>query len=258
MFLFKYWIIYIIAFNWIYKSYLSKECIMDLKHYKQADYKKFNIKNDNPVNDKFLGLKEIKNLLKKGNTVILSSFTDYSLISDINDYYENDINIICYDENPENILNAKKLFDKKNILFFNTAFSNNSLRTNSVDLIVSYNLLGNNIKLIREVKRVLKINGHFLSYELISYNNPDNNFKKFFKNDQFNKMNQVIFGYKINYIHLKDFITDMKIIGNGNYYFSYHEIKKLQDYCDKFGFTSDVRNKILKEIYLVIISGINN
>jgi len=207
---------------------------------------------------KNLEVKDLKNIVRKNSTIVFVEIKDLSFIKEIYDYLEGECNIICYDNDLNTIIQGRTFLNKSNILFFNSDFRNSNLDSFTVDIIIGTNLLGEakkDYKLLNELSRVLKANGKFLFIELVSLNKPFYGFKNYFKKKKEHIFNRIIFNFQSKLNILKKSQYQIKILGNGNFYFNSSDVNSLQEFCDLIGYRSEDRINILSEILLVLIEG---
>jgi|GEM_PF-1333046 len=199
----------------------------------------------------------IKNLLEKNNTIINIDYYDYNLLSNIYHYLKSDCRIINFIKEKDRVIESRKLFPMDNIIYFNSDFNNNNLKNDIADIIIGKNIIGayEKSKKIKEINRVLKCNGNFFLLEYVSLYKPHTGFKKYFKQDKEHEFNKVIFNFQQKMNILKNCEYEIKILGNGNFYFDSSDINSLQEFCDMLGYGEEHRQYILSNILLVIITG---
>lgn len=206
--------------------------------------------------DKF-PLTHYDNLTKEHDTILSIGCYDLSLLYSIYKHNNKNCSIIGYSDNIEVLYKTRTYFRGiQEITFFGRNFIHNDLKNNSVDLILGNNILGEDKKnIFREIDRVLTSNGKFVFKELISTAKPHKGFHEYFKKKDNHIFNYIIFNIQHKLKFLKNCKYEIKIIGNGNFYFHTNDITSLQEYCDLYGYRMQTRKKILSEIFLVIIKG---
>jgi SAM-dependent methyltransferase len=200
-----------------------------------------------------------KDLVKSGDTIVDLTCRDLELLRTVNDSVNNNCSMIGYADHIERILQARSMFtNKRKALFFNDTFSRNMIKPGSVDLVIGSNILGvrkGTKKNLKEVRRILKHGGRFFFQELISSDKPRQGFITYFKKRDGHIFNKVIFNIQDKLPILRFLQFDIKIIGNGNFYFNGEDISSLQEFCDIVGMRSQDRQEMLSQIYYVCIYG---
>jgi len=226
----------------------SIEVLSSLKHSDNKDRDKHQIIN----------FSDIKDLLRPDMTIADVNVNNISLISRINKHLKNNYHLIEYISDLNESIKIREVLDKNNILVINSDFKSNGLKNSIVDLIIGKNIFGkkDNIqKSIKEINRVLNDNADFVLVELVSFEKPLLGFRSYFKKQEDHLFNNIVYNLENVMRKVKNCSYEIKIIGNGNFYFDNETKKSLQEFCDIYGYDSEDRNIILSNILLVVIQG---
>lgn len=205
-----------------------------------------------------ISLNEIKHILRSGITIVDINENNISLLSQIDKYLKSDYQLIEYIPDLQESIHIRQVLDKQNMLVINSNFVDNGLKNNIVDLILGKNILGekeNIHKNLKQINRVLNDDGSFVFVELLSFEKPLLGFRSHFKKQPDHMFNLIIYNIDNIMKKIKNCKYELKIIGNGNYYFDNEIINSLQEFCDIYGYDSEDRNIILSSILLVVIKG---
>lgn len=201
---------------------------------------------------------DIRPYIKENSNILCLNAPETEIIKQITSKKFKNLSLTVFEKDLSKALNLRNEFGTKNIQILNGEINEGLLKSASIDLIIGKNVLGDPSKnrfLLKEVKRILKNNGGFIFSELVYLKKPINKFYNYFKNKGNAKFSSVIFNFQRKLKKLEDCEYEIKIIGNGNFYFNSRDVNSLQEFCDLLGYKSYERTNILSQILLIVVKG---
>jgi hypothetical protein len=193
--------------------------------------------------------------LKAGSRILFINYTDPDLMVKISEMLDQKVTILCYEENISRVLEARKRIANPNILLIHSSFSFDELEPSSIDLAVASKVLGshNGKKILGALNRMLSSAGRFYFLELISKKSAPEGYGRYFRKNHSPELNRVLFDFEKIMGSLKKIRMDLRVIGNGNFYFKTTDINSLQEFLDALGHPKDRRGEILSDIFIALI-----
>ncbi|HPY86579.1 MAG TPA: hypothetical protein PLG34_01175 [Spirochaetota bacterium] len=201
---------------------------------------------------------DIKPYVRDNSNILCLNSPETALIKQILAKRYKNLSMTIFEKDLSRALNLRNEFRSKNIQIINGEINEGLLKSASIDLVIGKNILGDpsrNGFLLKEIKRVLKNTGGFVFSELVYLKKPINKFYNYFRNKGDDKFSSVIFDFQRKLKKLEGREYEIKIIGDGNFYFNSRDVNSLQEFCDLLGYKSYERTNILSQIFLIVVKG---